>query len=204
MLFPFLCRVEARDAVIGRGDVVDLLVPLVELFTDRGRAERGFDAPVGVGGAAGPFATLVFTVFELLDVVRFLLGVSAAEGVAEFRAGMHGDVHSRAERGIGPLAGRSAPRRPQRDEPRGRGAGGEQEHRRAEHEKDDTGDEGDRSLRQERSNHVRAGHEKVAENAAEPVGKGPALRLRQGGERGGKQNDGRGPGQEPHLPAVGR
>ena len=113
----------------------------------------------------------------------------AAEDAPELGAGMHDEMHGRADPGIGPFAGSAAARRPQRDQPRGAGAAGEQQHHGAEHEEGEAGDERDGGVGQERPDHMGAGHEEIAENAAEPVRQRPALRLGQGGQSRGQQDD---------------
>ena len=53
--------------------------------------------------------------------------IAPPEAALELGAGVHDEMHGRAEPGVGPLAGGAAARCPQRDQPRGAGAAGEQQ-----------------------------------------------------------------------------
>jgi hypothetical protein len=116
---------------------------------------------------------------------------------------MHGEMHGRAEPGIGPFAGGGGPGSPQRDQTRRARAAGEEQKPETDDEECQAGDEGHGGLGEERADDVGAGHDEVTENAAKTIRQRPALRLGQGGEGRAQQKRGGWPGEKAHPTAVG-
>ena len=128
-----------------------------------------------------------------------------AEGPPKCGRCMHGEMHGGAERGVGPLPGNllcAGAHKAINDDalvPQANKSSMVPMTRNAR-----PATKRHRGVRQERPDDMGAGHEEIAENAAKAVGQRPALRLRQRRERGGEQQHGGGPSEQPQPAAFRR
>ena len=189
-----------------------LVVVTVPILDKRRGTERRFDPAIVVGQALRLVPTNILRLvgLEVLIVIglevllRDCAGLRlAAEETARARETVDDNVHACAEPGIGPFFGGAGAWRPERDELRGAGAAGEEQQSESGDQERETCDERDRRFGQKRADDMRARHDEVAENAAEPVQQRPALGLRQSGEGCCQQECRERPGEKAVLDLVG-
>src|SRR4029077_1603859 len=102
-----------RDAIVGLGDVLVLVVLLVLIIVEveRLKIERRLDAPIGVGLSLLDHRLAL--ILQLWRLFGLSVSLSPPKASLDLGAGMHGDMHGGTERGIGPFARKLGTRRPQ-------------------------------------------------------------------------------------------